>query len=154
MNTRRRITWIVYALCVALLVQGLAWVTWQVVRLERREAEARVLNERREGERLALWRMDSVVSPLMARESARPYFHYRAFVPAGRAYETMWQPAPEDAALVPSPLLTDPDQRADGSDRFVRLHFLIDPDGRVTSPEAPTDEEIARAAGSGGAADD
>jgi len=149
-NPRRRITWIVYALCVALLAQGLAWVTWQVVRLERREAQARVLNDRREGERLALWRMDSLVAPLIARESARPYFHYRAFVPAGRAYETMWQPAPDGAALVPSPLLTDPDQRPDGSGRFVRLHFLIDPDGRVTSPEAPTDEEIARAAGAAG----
>lgn len=147
MTTRRRITWVVYALCVALLAQGLGWVTWQVVRLEQREAEVRARSERQESERLALWRMDSLVAPLIARESARPYFHYRAFVPAGRPYESMWQPVPAGEAMAPSPLLGDP---AEGDGRFVRLHFLIDPDGRVSSPEAPSDQEIAQAAGGAG----
>ncbi|GJM19912.1 MAG: hypothetical protein DHS20C14_21250 [Phycisphaeraceae bacterium] len=145
MNPRRRMTWLVYAACVALLANGLGWVSWQVIRLERAEVRARAENERQDAERLALWRMDSLVSPLIAREAARPYFHYRAFVPAGRTYERAWQPAPDGAPLVPSPLLSEPQASGDPFARIVRLHFLIDPDGIVTSPEAPSDDRIGAA---------
>ncbi|MEQ8769206.1 MAG: HAMP domain-containing sensor histidine kinase [Phycisphaerales bacterium] len=145
MNPRRRITWIVYAVCVALLVHGLGWVSWQVVRLERAEVRARAENDRRDAERLALWRMDSLVAPLIARESARPYLQYRPFIPAGRTYEDAWQPAPDGAPLVASPLLTDPRPEGDPFEALVRLHFQVDPDGVVTSPEAPSDEVVGAA---------
>ncbi len=145
MNPRRRITWVVYAVCVALLVHGLGWVSWQVVRLERAEVRARAENERRDAERLALWRMDSLVAPLIARESARPYLQYRPFIPAGRTYDDAWQPAPDGTPLVASPLLTDPRPAGDPFEAFVRLHFLIDPDGVVTSPEAPSDDVVGAA---------
>ncbi len=145
MNPRRRITWFVYAVCVALLVHGLGWVSWQVIRLERAEVRARAENDRRDAERLALWRMDSLVAPLIARESARPYLQYRPFIPAGRTHDDAWQPAPDGTPLVPSPLLTEPRQPGDVSGDLVRLHFLIDPDGIVTSPEAPSDDVVGAA---------
>ena len=39
-----------------------------------------------ENARLALWRMDSAVAPLVAQESARPYFAYEPFYSVERAY--------------------------------------------------------------------
>ncbi len=123
MRARRRLPWIIFALCAMLVVDGLGWVTWQGLRLERREREAELL-------RLALWRMDSELSPLLAREASRPYFHYRSFYPAERAYTRMWEEILPNEVLVPSPLLESPGP-------MVRLHFEIDPSGRVCSPQAP-----------------
>jgi hypothetical protein len=96
MRTARRLTWLIYAVCVLLVVDGLAWVTWQMLSLERREQAAQQDARQQEAVRLALWRMDGLMSPIIATEAARPYFHYRSFYPAERAYTRMWdelQPA-------------------------------------------------------------
>ena len=39
--------------------------------------------------RLALWRMDSWMTALIAREAARPWFHYHSFYSAERPYSTI-----------------------------------------------------------------
>ena len=91
MRQRPWITWLVFAVCAVLVLDGLGWVTWQVLRLERRDAEATVQSDFEERARLALWRMDSTLTPIIAQESARPYFHYRPFFPAERAYTRMWR---------------------------------------------------------------
>jgi len=125
----RRLTLIVYVVCALAVIEGLAWVTWQAMRLERREREARAEAAHQESIRLALWRMDSILIPLISREDGTPYFHYRSFYSEQQAYNAMYQPLPPDAILVPSPLLVD-------SGEFALLHFEID--GELTSPEAPT----------------
>lgn len=131
MTGSRRLTWIVYAVCVLLVIDGLGWVTWQMVRLERREAEAQRHARQQDVIRLALWRMDSLLAPIIAAEAARPYFQYRAFYPAERAYTRMWEEVLPGEVLVPSPLLTGPASP-------IVLHFEVSDDGWLASPQVPT----------------
>lgn len=131
MRPRRRLTWFIFAVCILAVLEGLGWVTWHALRLERSEREARAVAGFQESIRLALWRMESEVTPIMAAESSRPYFHYLPFYPAERAYTRMWQQVKPNEVLVPSPLL-------ESSGPYVRLNFQIEPDGRITSPQAPT----------------
>ena len=138
MRTSRRLTWLIYAVCVLLVVDGLAWVTWQMLSLERREHAAQQHAQEQEAVRLALWRMDGLLSPVIAAEAARPYFHYRSFYPAERAYARMWEERTPGEVLVPSPLLAGPGE-------FIRLHFESTPDGWLTSPQAPDAEFRDRA---------
>lgn len=138
MRTSRRLPWLIYAVCALLVVDGLAWVTWQMLSLERRESAARQDAREQEAVRLALWRMDGLLSPIIATESARPYFHYRSFYPAERAYTRMWEELKPGDVLVPSPLLSGPGE-------YIHLHFESTPDGWLTSPEAPDAEFRDRA---------
>lgn len=131
MRPRRKLTWVVFAVCILAVLEGLGWVTWHALRLERAEREARAAAQFQESIRLALWRMESEVTPIIAAEAARPYFHYRSFYPAERAYTRMWQQVKPNEVQVPSPLL-------ESSGPYIRLHFQIEPDGRITSPQAPT----------------
>ncbi len=130
MKTHRRLTWLIFAVCALLLIDGLGWVTWQVLRLERSERFARQDAQMQEAVRLSLWRMDGMLSPIIATETGRPYFHYRAFYPAARAYNRMWEPVGAGEVLVPSPLLS-------GADEYIRLHFESTPEGWLSSPQAP-----------------
>lgn len=130
MRSNRRLTWLIYAVCALLLIDGMGWVTWHVLRLERSERLARQDARLHEAVRLALWRMDGLLSPMVAAETTRPYFHYRAFFPATRAYNQMWEPVGAGEVLVPSPLLAGPGE-------YIRLHFETTPEGWLTSPQAP-----------------
>ncbi|MEX2218560.1 MAG: HAMP domain-containing sensor histidine kinase [Phycisphaerales bacterium] len=131
MKSRRWATWVVFTICALAVLEGLGWVTWKALRLERAEAEARAYSAFQEVIRLALWRMESEITPILAQEAARPYFHYQAFYPAERAYTRMLQACSPGEVLVPSPLL-------DSSGPYMRLHYQVTPDTVVTSPQAPT----------------
>lgn len=116
--------------CLALLLGAAGWMTATVVRLARAEAQAQVESAHQEDLRLALWRIDSALGPLIAQERARPYFWYAAFFPADGAYGQMFDPPEPAQVLVPSPLLGV-------HSAFVRLYFQIDGSGVATSPECP-----------------
>jgi signal transduction histidine kinase len=124
------LVWVAFSLCVASAAWAMARLGGAVLRLERAEAGARRRAELEETLQLALWRMDSALAPLIAEESARPYFAYNPFFPAERAYTSMFAEIQKGDVLVPSPLLTYNDPR-------VRLHFQLGPDRRVTSPQVP-----------------
>ena len=139
---RATVTWTVFTCCLAVVIGALAYVTHLVVGLDKAQAEAVRQAALEEKVRLALWRMDSAVAPLVAQENARPYFHYSAFYPAERAYGQMFAaPAPGEV-LIPSPLLT-------GRVQHVLVHFQADPQGRFSSPEMPEGEmqRLARRSG-------
>jgi signal transduction histidine kinase len=131
MRTRRWLTWVVFAVCVLAVLEGLGWVTYRALRAERREAQARAESEFQETVRLAMWRMEAEVTPIIGQEASRPYFHYLSFYPADRAYTRMLREVEKGEVLVPSPLLEQ-------SGQCIRLHFQVEPDGRITSPQAPT----------------
>ena len=114
-----------------LLLAATAWMSWTTLRLDRAEAEARAQAALEENIRLALWRMDSALAPLIAQERARPYFVYTAFYPAEAAYARMFSDLELGEVLIPSPLLTPPAP-------YVLLHFQLDEAGAATSPEVPT----------------
>lgn len=123
--------WIIFVSCFLLLLAGMGWVSWTALKLDRAQGESQRQAEFEEKVRLALWRMDSTLAPLIVQESSRPYFTYSSFFPAGRAYNKMFGELKPDEVLLPSPLLSS------GSTN-VLLHFQYGPDGRLTSPQVPT----------------
>ncbi|MEM9560308.1 MAG: hypothetical protein AAF995_08370, partial [Planctomycetota bacterium] len=136
--------WAIYALASLLVVHGLGWITWQALRLERAQATARAVEARRDAERIALWRMDSLASALVARETQRPYFEYRAFVAPGRAYERLWGEPRAGEAVRPGRLLLG-DPAPEPLTGVAVLHYVVSPTGAITSPQAPSDELLASA---------
>ncbi len=123
--------WLVFGVCVALAAGAMAWLGATALGLERAEAKARRQTELEENLQLALWRMDSALAPLMAEESARPYFTYSPVYPAERAFTRMFAEIERGDVLMTSPLLTFTSPQ-------IRLHFQYGPDGRLSSPQVPT----------------
>src|SRR5439155_19908563 len=121
---------VIFGVCLAVVLAALGRVSLEVVRLDQAQTEARAAARLEENVRLALWRMESMLLPLIAQESARPYFSYSAFYPAERAYTRMFAELRPEDAPVASPLLAS-------TSPHVLLHFQIEPNGRITSPQAP-----------------
>jgi signal transduction histidine kinase len=130
MKSRAWATWLIFVICAMAVIEGLGWVTWKALNLERSEREARAQAEFQERIRLALWRMESEITPIVAQESARPYFEYQSFYPAERAYTRMLQQVGPGEVMVPSPLL-------DSCGPYMRVHYQVGADGQITSPQAP-----------------
>jgi signal transduction histidine kinase len=122
--------WLIFGLCVAIAIAAMAGVGATALALERAAAKARRQAALEENLQLVLWRMDSAMAPLIAEESARPYFAYSPLYPAERAFTRMFAEIEKGDVLVPSPLLTS-------YSRQIRLHFQYGPDGRLSSPQVP-----------------
>jgi signal transduction histidine kinase len=116
------------ALLVAVVLTG---VTVLALALEREHLAARADAEHQTQLRLALWRLDSYVGPLLAGEASRPWYHYRPFVPQERAFTRMLNAIDPGEVIAPSPLLSF---RSD----LIPLHFEVDAQNVWTSPQAPT----------------
>ena len=129
----RRWWWVVYGACAVVVMLGLVWVTVTVVRLERAELRARTDAAHQEALRLALWRLDSWLAPLLASEAARPYFDYQPFFPQQRAYTAVLDPIEPGEVLTASPLLSFESE-------YFFLHYQMAPDGGLTSPQSPRGE--------------
>src|SRR6516162_3278406 len=113
----------------ALVAGGLGWVTSAALNLEREQLEAQRQAEINDKLRLAMWRLDSWVSPHLAREDVRPFGHFKAlFAPALALYRNGYACEP-GSVLEPSPLLSDelPD--------WILLHFQADAFGHWESPQ-------------------
>jgi len=123
--------WSAFLLALAISLAGMGWVSLTALRLDRTEHRARLQAAREAKVKLALWRMDSALAPLIAQENYRPYFTYHAFYPAERAYTRLFQPVDPGEVLVPSPLLGQVSP-------YIRLHFQFAPDGTLTSPQVPS----------------
>jgi signal transduction histidine kinase len=130
--------WSVFGIALVLLLAAMSAVSITAVRLDRAQAEAQRQAAFEEKVRLALWRMDSALAPLILEESSRPYFTYTAFFPAERAYDKMFGPLSGKELLLPSPLLAQASSN-------VLLHFQYSPEGMLTSPQVPTRRDLARA---------
>ncbi len=127
-----------FAAGVAMIIAAVSWVTITARALERSAAADRRQAFREESARLALWRMDSLLTPLIAREAARPYGAYSAFAPAERAYSRLFAPVRRGDVVLPSPLLglEQPE---------VLLHFQVSPRGTLSSPQVPVGNQRALA---------
>src|SRR5436190_6952974 len=133
MKPHRRL-WILFAAGALIVMIALGWVTLRVLDLEKREAQARADAQYQEALRLALWRMDSWFAPRLSREAARPYFEYLSYYPQERAYTRILNEISKGEVLTPSPLLTFT------SDYFP-IHFQVNDDGTVTSPQVPIESQ-------------
>lgn len=109
----------------------LAVVTLLALRLERQQVRAEAQAARQGTLRIALWQLDSWLTPILVREAARPWFHYRPYVPHKRSYNRLLQAIEPGEVLSPSPLLSF-------RSRLLPLHFQIDADGEWSSPQVPS----------------
>lgn len=127
---------VIAAICLLLVAGAMAWATRSLLRMEsaqwRLTAEASI----HERTRLALWRMETIAASLVVEESSRPPEHYRPFAAPDRSYTGGYRLVEPGALVVPSPLLSGPPAR-------VLLHFEVEENGYVRSPEAPEGEERA-----------
>ncbi len=128
-----RIRWLIFLVCGSLLGVALGWVTWVAVDIEEKGHDQRVENLELELKHLALARLDSALTTILAKESSRPWFHYASFFEPGPAYSPSFTPVFPDGYLVPSPLMK-------GGLEFSKLYFSIDPNGDVSSPALPSGE--------------
>jgi signal transduction histidine kinase len=125
--------WLLYFAGLAGVMGAFAWLTVKAVELDRAESLARQQAELEEDVSRALWRIDALLTPLLAEEAARPEFVYRAIYPSDA---NLIGPAAKGGQTgtmrrVLSPLLVDPPQ-------FTLVHFELHPDGQVFSPQCPT----------------
>lgn len=116
-----------------------------VVTIALRDAEARHRALQREAARddairEALWRMDAVMTPRLAREAARPPSDYAAFRSSAQAVNRLLQDIPKGEVLLPSPLLAD-------TPEWIDIHFEVRADGRVSSPQVPEGDWLDLAEG-------
>lgn len=135
MRWRRGHWWRVYWISAVVACLGLGWLSHVLLDFEQEKLVARAAAEREEAVRLALTRMDSWIAPLLARESARPYFEYLAFVPHDRAYTRLLNRIQPGDVFSPSPLLTF-------ESRYFPLHFLVDGAGHWSSPQVPSGNQL------------
>lgn len=117
--------WTLFFLVTLVALPGLAWLSWKSVRLERAQELAQQRAEQEERVNRALWRMDSVLMPIVAREVARPYFFYGPVRPEHKPGEQ----ERVTASLPPGD--------------FVLLHFQWELNGEITSPQAPPAKDRA-----------
>jgi len=128
--TARRKGWIILALGALAAAVALAWVSVEALSLEREGARAKAEASFEERVRLALWRMDSYLAPIVAAEAVRPHFHYAPFYAEEDAFTRAWNDIPAGEVLVASPLLNSANPNG-------YIHFEIPPEGGVRSPQAP-----------------
>lgn len=137
--------WLLYIACLAIAIPSLAWLSWQAIALDKARERDRQETElaRREAElqeriSSALWRLDSLMAPLIAQEAARPWYLYRSFLePIPVSMQTGEQQVQEQQvqeqtaeSLAPSPLLLSPSQ-------LVLLNFQVNPENVFSSPQSP-----------------
>lgn len=75
---RRALVLPLFGLCAVALLGVMAWLTATVRRLDEAERRGREQAALEESVRLALWRMESLLAPLVAQENARSPLVYRA----------------------------------------------------------------------------
>ena len=126
---------IAFVASLAVVLTAMGWISFIVLRLDKTEQETLRQAELEENVRLALWRMDSALAPLIAQEGARPYFSYSAFYAPERTYTKMFAPIERGEVQIPSPLLTQPSPH-------ILLHFQFEPDGTLSSPQVPTGNNL------------
>jgi signal transduction histidine kinase len=115
------------ALAVVAALGGLSVVA---LRLGAQTERARLREARQDRLRLALWRLDAHLAPVIGRLAGLAYSHYApAFAPA-RLYRPGGEPLRE-SALEPSPVLSA------SWPGWLLLHFQAPPEGAIRSPQLP-----------------
>lgn len=145
--------WTAFGIALMIVLPPMIWLTVKAVEVDRQreidrnETElARQQAELQERLSSALYRLDLKLLPMVAQEAARPHYLYEPFyqpplarlnLPASIAPTTKNKPEPQTDPLngrIPSPLMFEQSE-------FVRMHFQIDAQGNIDSPQQPTGDE-------------
>src|SRR5271166_5638228 len=111
--------WSAFLLCLGVVLAAMAWISITALSLDESETRARRQAALEENVCLALWRIDSALSPILAQESARPYIAYKRFVPPGHTPGQAPGQGAKTEELVSSPISMAP---------YVLVHFQFEPD--------------------------
>lgn len=133
MRPANRRAWLGFGAVALALLAVVSWLTFVLVRLDRDEVDARRQAFVHERLRLALWRMDSWLAPVLAREGLRPASDYRAFPSATTAWTKGFSRLGPNEVVTRSPLLGV-------ESPLFALHFELSANG-LTSPQVPTGNE-------------
>ncbi len=134
---RRLIIGCFVVVCLGMGTGATLWLSATVLRLDREQKAYEELAALEERVRLALWRMDSALGPFIGEESKRPFEYYQSLYPLGEAYDISNNSLPGNV-LAPSPLMTF-------ESAYIQLHFQLEPDGEIGSPQVPPDAQQALA---------
>jgi hypothetical protein len=107
--------WLGFAICFGVLVLVIAWVSVTALESDRARQRAEAEANIEEKVRLALWRMDAMLAPIIAQESARPSSEYASV--SGKGVQS-----------IASPLSTLPSSN-------ILLHFEVDRQWQLSSPQ-------------------
>jgi signal transduction histidine kinase len=94
-----------FLLIAGLVAGGLGWATHAALSLEREQLEMAAAAEHADNLRLALWRLDSRMAAILAREDSRPFDHYSAVLAPPVAVNALGQCCEPGSVIEPSPLL-------------------------------------------------
>lgn len=134
--------WLILIVCALSILGAMGWLTQRTLRMEHERLVSEAKASVEERVRLALSRMDAAAAAMLVIENQRPPEHYQSFFwPTGLFTNTL-QPVRDELVTQPSPLLADPPE-------FIRIHFEITEEGRLISPQVPSDSrrDLAEAAG-------
>ena len=133
---------LIFTVCLAVLLTAMAGVSLTTLRLDRSQRESERQAGIEENVRLALWRMDSILTSIMVEESARPFSAWESFSRSEPMFTKGYSPIQPGEVLTPSPLLAYASSN-------VLLHFQLSPEGQLTSPQVPRGGEQAPALNNG-----
>lgn len=128
----------IFLVIAALVVGGLGWVSAAVLRLESEQQVARADHEWANRLRLALWRLDSRVAPMLAYESKRAYYEYSAVYAPSSLLDLDARLNRDLVVLAPSPLLDEE------LPPWMRLHFQFDASLAWQSPQVLPQDVVAK----------
>jgi signal transduction histidine kinase len=119
----------VFLLIAALVAGGLGWATAESLKMEGQRRQSAARDKHAEKLRLALWRLDGKMAPLLAREDSRPYAHFtplHAPIPALTNQMDIEEPG---RIRLPSPLMEAE------LPPWMLLHFHVDAKSGWQSPQ-------------------
>jgi signal transduction histidine kinase len=119
-----------FAVITGLVAGGLGWATAAALRLEREQLADRAAAERTNKLNVAMWRLESQVTPFLAREHSRPFDHYSAVYAPPVTLNNAGTCLPPGAIVEPSPLLNAE------LPAWMLLHFQLTA-SRWESPQVP-----------------
>ncbi|MFK7758329.1 MAG: sensor histidine kinase [Phycisphaerales bacterium] len=131
MNPKKNRLWWAFWIGVLIVLAALGWATRTVHSLEQQSEQQRLLNDRQELIRLALWRMDSRLTPIIALEASRPVQDYRDILDpqSELSTQTQW-------------LLDQSIQDRSVSNSYGQGYFEIDEAGKVRSLPSSAEEFV------------
>ena len=133
--------WSIFAVCTLLVLAAMGWVSRQAITSDLKRSQAEWEMQREQQVSLALWRMDTMLAPLIAEEAARPHYFFDSFLAVDSAAGEFGGMTGAQARWQPSPLLNPTGN--------VLLNFENSGTGNWKSPQVP-DKEFQELAATNG----
>jgi len=123
--------WIAYLVAVLAVLGAVGGLSAVALRLEAETEQSRLREARLGRVRIALWRLDSHMTPVLGRIAGHAYSHFVPAYKPAQLYDSQGRPDQGKVLVQPSPILMN-----DWPD-WVVIHFQAPLSGAITSPQVP-----------------